>query len=219
MKKDSCVKTWLRSLSVLALVALLAQAAGAREVVLLGDSIRLGYGPKVKEILEARGDHVYQPADNCRYALYTLRNLADWAKLVPDRSKVEVVHWNNGLWDVGELLPGEPTTPVAFYTDCLVRTARHLKHYFPNAKIVFATTTPLNEKEKSPYHTLGQSVVDRYNAAAREALAGKVDAIDDLNAFVKEHGLAEHYADIVHFKPEGNARLAEEVVRVLDAVK
>ena len=203
---------------VLGVVLAVCAALGARDVVLLGDSIRLGYGPDVKKILEARGDRVFQPSDNCRYALYTLRSLPDWVKLVPDPAQVEAVHWNNGLWDIGELLPGECTTPVDVYAAFVARTARHLRHYFPHAKLVFATTTPINEKETSHWHTLGNGVVDEYNGAARAALAGKVDAIDDLNAFVRTKGVAAHYQDIVHFKPEGCRILAEEVVRVLDAV-
>ena len=203
---------------VLAAALAVCAVLDARDVLLLGDSIRQGYGPEVKKILEARGDRVFQPSDNCRYALYTLRSLPDWVKLVPDPAQVEVVHWNNGLWDIGELLPGECTTPMDVYTAFVARTARHLRHYFPRAKLVFATTTPINGRQTSHWHTLGNGVVDAYNAAVRAALVGKVDAIDDLNAYVRAKGLAAHYKDIVHFKPEGSRMLAEEVVRVLDEV-
>lgn len=195
----------------------LAASAQGRDVFLLGDSIRQGYGPYVKEMLEARGDRVFQPTDNCRFAQYTLRSLVDWVKLAPDPAKVEVVHWNNGLWDIGEIPPGEYTTPVEIYTNFVVRTAKALRHLFPNAKLVFATTTPINESVKSYWHTHGNEPVETYNAAAKTALAGVVDGIDDLNAFVKVNGIDRQYKDIVHFKPEGSKRLAEQVIRSIDA--
>lgn len=199
--------------------AMLAAEALCGDVFLIGDSIRLGYGPEVKKILEARGDRVYQPDDNCRYSMYTLRLVAEWAKLAPDRSKVEVVHWNNGLWDLGEIAPGECTSPLWIYTNTLERVAAHLRRAFPKAKIVFALTTPINEKVTSEWHTLGNPEVDKYNAAARVALAGKVDAFDDLNAFVRRNGLTEHYKDVVHYDAVAYRRFAEEVVRVIDRTR
>lgn len=194
-------------------------AASARDVFLVGDSIRLGYGPEVRRIMEARGDRVFQPDENCRFAQYTLRGIVDWAEAVPDRKSIEVVHWNNGLWDLGELVPGECVSPLGLYTNNLVRVVRQIRREFPNARVVFATTTPVNEHATSRWHTLGNSEVDRYNAAAKAALKDKVDAFDDLNAFVKTRGLSAHYRDIVHYTPEGSRLLAEEVVRVIDAVR
>lgn len=204
----------MRKMLAIAAAVLAAEAFGG-DVFLIGDSIRMGYGPEVKKILEARGEKVYQPADNCRYSMYTLRLIAEWANLAPDRSKVEVVHWNNGLWDLGELSPGECTSPLWIYTNTLTRVATHLRRAFPKAKIVFALTTPINEKVSSSWHTLGNSEVDKYNAAARTALAGQVDAFDDLNAFVRRTGLSAHYQDIVHYDAVGYRKLAEEVVRVI----
>ena len=67
------------------------------KVTLLGDSIRqIGYGPKVPALL---GDQftVWQPTENCRFAQYTLRGMWDWAA---DMEGSEIVHWNNGLWDI-----------------------------------------------------------------------------------------------------------------------
>lgn len=44
------------------------------KIVLLGDSIRLAYAPRVIELL---GDEfeVFHPEDNCRFAKYMLRGL------------------------------------------------------------------------------------------------------------------------------------------------
>lgn len=72
-----------------------------KKVTLLGDSIRLlGYGKTVAEELGKDGTEVFQPDDNCRFAKYTLRMLFD---LKDQIAGSDVIHWNNGLWDVSNL--------------------------------------------------------------------------------------------------------------------
>ncbi|MBQ5808205.1 MAG: hypothetical protein IIW21_00435, partial [Clostridia bacterium] len=78
-----------------------------KNVFLIGDSIRYGaqpvspgYGIYVKKMLEGKAN-VYYPNENCRFAQYTLRALYDWAKrLKKENIQIDVIHWNNGLWDV-----------------------------------------------------------------------------------------------------------------------
>ena len=43
-----------------------------KKIVLIGDSIRMGYDKYVKEALDGVAD-VYYPGENCRFAQYTLR--------------------------------------------------------------------------------------------------------------------------------------------------
>ena len=95
-----------------------------KKVVLLGDSIRLdGYGNHVEKALAGEFS-VWQPADNCRYAKYTLRQLHDWEDELAD---TQVVHWNNGIWDVCSCIDGDPVTPLEHYAEEIVRIARFLK--------------------------------------------------------------------------------------------
>ena len=108
------------------------------KVTLLGDSIRqIGYGPLVPAML---GDEftVWQPADNCRFAQYTLRGMWDWAG---DMKDSEIVHWNNGLWDVCDIFGDGNFTPLDTYVETMVRTAKILLKR--HGKVIFATTTPV----------------------------------------------------------------------------
>lgn len=194
-----------------------AEALRGKSILLLGDSIRMGYAPIVREKLKDVAD-VYYPDENCRFSYYTLRGICDWTKLVPDPAKVDIVHWNNGLWDLGQRDGREPLTPIDVYAATIGRIAGEIRHYFPNAKIVFATTTPLNPAVKSQWHTRGEEEVMRYNAAALKKLQGRGVVINDLNAFVKRTGLSSEQKDIVHFNPNGCGRLADEVIRVLSAL-
>ena len=166
--------------------------------------------------MDDRAD-VYFSEGNCMFAQYTLRLLYDWRNLVPDPAKIDVVHWNNGLWDLGQRDNREPLTPKGVYVATLVRIHGELRRYFPNAKIVFATTTPVNTAVECEQHTLGNAVVEEYNAAAVAALKPLGVEFDDLYSFVRDHA-SGHYADIVHYTPEGFRLIAGEVVRCLDRV-
>ena len=182
-------------------------------VLLLGDSIRMGYCGFVREAMQDRAE-VFWPEGNCMFAHYTLRFLYDWRHIMPDPAKIDVVHWNNGLWDIGQRDGREPLTPREDYVKTLVRIHGELRRYFPNARIVFATTTPINTSIKCEQHTLGNAIVEEYNAAAVAALKPLGVEIDDLYSFVRDNAVP--YVDIVHYTPEGSRLIAGEVVRVID---
>ncbi len=77
-----------------------------KNVLLLGDSIRMLYQPKVKELLKGRAN-VYGPAENGRWSDYTLNSLRFWLPQLPD---ADIVHWNNGFWDIGDNYQEVPPT-------------------------------------------------------------------------------------------------------------
>lgn len=67
-----------------------------KKVLLLGDSIRMGYEKYVKELL-ADECEVYFSEDNGRFAAYTLWQVNQMFK---QYGHFDVVHWNNGYWDM-----------------------------------------------------------------------------------------------------------------------
>lgn len=93
-----------------------------KKIVLLGDSIRqIGYGTKVPEML-GTDFSVWQPSDNCRFAEYTMRGVMyDWKNEI---AGADVIHWNNGLWDVATLSGDGPFTPLVTYGEFMLRTRR-----------------------------------------------------------------------------------------------
>lgn len=72
----------------------------------------IGYGNKVEEILRAEECDVWQPQDNCRFAKYTLRMLFDFQDEIKG---ADVVHWNNGLWDMCDLFGDGAFTTIEEY--------------------------------------------------------------------------------------------------------
>ena len=109
-----------------------------KKVTLLGDSIRLiGYGSKVAEILKKEGVEVFQPDDNCSFAKYTLRMHFDLKDQIEGS---DVIHWNNGLWDVSDLFGDGQFSTTEEYCQNMLRIADILLKITPN--VIFATTRP-----------------------------------------------------------------------------
>ncbi len=188
-----------------------------KNVLLIGDSIRFGappkspgYGVYVKKMLEGRAN-VYAPNENCRFAQYTLRNLYDWErKLRADNVKIDLVHWNNGLWDVLHVNGDDALTPCDVYVEFLRRIYNKLKKLFPEAKIVFALSTGVIEEMGSPDFMRYNSEIEQYNAAARALMDTLGVPVNDLYSISRE--IEDTHCDWVHFGEEGSKVLAEAVV-------
>ena len=145
------------------------------KVALLGDSIRqIGYGPKVPSLL---GDEysVWQPNDNCRFALYTLRGMFDW------RAQLEgcdVIHWNNGLWDVCELFGDGPFTEPTYYVETMLRIAGLLQKIRPPRDFRDDDSGAAGERAQQ------NAVIADYNRIIVPKLEALGIAIDDLYSIV-----------------------------------
>lgn len=113
------------------------------KITLLGDSIRqIGYGTKVPELL-GEGFEVYQPKENCRFSKHTVRGvMCEWAN---DIKGSDIVHWNNGLWDVIDYGYGV-FTPEQEYISNMLKIAEMLQD--KAGKVIFATITPVTENYK-----------------------------------------------------------------------
>ena len=85
-----------------------------KKIILLGDSIRMGYDKYVKEALSGVAE-VFYPLENCKYAENVLRFAHEWSKNGEWGEDVDLVHWNAGLWDVLELFGDEPLTTREYY--------------------------------------------------------------------------------------------------------
>ena len=179
-----------------------------KKVVLLGDSIRLiGYGKPVSDALSDEYE-VWQPEENCRYAKHTLRMLWDHGKHIRD---CDVIHWNNGLWDICDIFGDGTFTSLEEYVDTMCRIARLLTQR--SRVVIFATTTPV--REGHPYNDTAE--IARYNEALVPRLREIGVVINDLFATVAED--TERYileSDKIHLSSEGIAvcaRQVEEIIR------
>lgn len=189
-----------------------------KNVLLIGDSIRLGYCRYVKKSLFDIAD-VHYPEDNCRFTQYTLVSLPQWIGamgVAPE--KIDVIHWNNGHWDVAHW-NGEDVSlnSLKMYSSMLLRIYRKLHALCPNAKIIFALTTPVNTERGVMVNPRGNDEIEKYNAAATELMKRLNVEINDLYSLVKNEVPADFYIDQCHFNESGYQILGQRVSGIIRA--
>ena len=181
-----------------------------KKIILLGDSIRqIGYGTKVPGLLKD-GYDVWQPSDNCRFAQYTLRGLFDWREQLEG---ADIVHWNNGLWDICDLFGDGAFTPKQVYADTMLRIAGILQK--TAKKVVFATTTPV-----APTNVYDKNeVIIEYNDFIVPKLKAEGVLINDLHALVYPK-IGEYIReDHLHLSEAGIDACAAQVVGSIKAAE
>lgn len=196
-----------------------AAGNGLPKVVLLGDSIRLGYQNYVRDGLQGEAQ-VFFPEENCRFSQYLLRFIGNWKDAGQWGDDVALVHWNAGLWDCLRVDGEPPITPLPFYREMLARTHRRLRRHFPSARLVFALTTPVNEAGYRVPERFARinAEIEEYNAAARDVLAPLGEAFDDLYA-VMSGAAPEDHSDQTHWNtPSGTQRIGGAVMRCIRSV-
>jgi hypothetical protein len=187
-----------------------------KKVVLIGDSIRMGYDKYVKEALEGTCE-VFYPAGNCSFAQNVLRFVHEWKEKGEWGDDVDLVHWNAGLWDVPEILGDEPVTPIDQYAVQIACIDKRLRLLFPNAKIVFATSTAVQEEKFGPVFKRKNATIEAFNAAAIKALEGTDTVIDDLYA-VTLTASEECHSDMTHYStPAGIERVGGKVIECISS--
>jgi lysophospholipase L1-like esterase/dienelactone hydrolase len=178
-------------------------------VLLIGDSIQLGYAPLVAKKLAGKAE-VVSPAGNAADTANTLKVLDKW---LADARPV-VVHFNCGLHD---LKFGKKTqahqVPIDRYEANLKLIAGRLHKATPH--VIFATTTPILDDR----HAARKADFDRfdkdvraYNERAVRTVLGLGVPVDDLYRIVQDGGPAELLGkDGTHYTPAGYDRLADAV--------
>ena len=177
-----------------------------KKILLLGDSIRLNYAPYVYRKLSDRAQIVW-PEDNCRFAKYTLHELPGWLKTL---GNPDIVHWNNGLWDLHHYNGAEPLTSLADYVKDLERIANLLKA--TDAKIIFATCTTASPENGE----WDNAQVAEYNAAAKRLMERLSIPVNDLYPLTKGHEEGMISGDLIHLSPEGIKTVGQKVVETLE---
>ena len=183
-----------------------------KNVLLIGDSIRMGYDKSVKKTLEGLAN-VYFPSDNCRFANYVLRYLHEYGALVKE-GEVDVIHWNAGLWDCIHLF-GEVTTPIEIYAYYIDRVCRHIQKLFPNAKVIFATSTSVQSERMSSNFMRYNEEIEKYNEVAVEIVRKYGFEVNDLYALSVSLP-SEAHSDAVHYYTSiGTEKFTDQVVSYL----
>jgi lysophospholipase L1-like esterase len=208
-------QTWLAGLVVLMLAGRLAAqpAEGKKDlpkVVLIGDSIRMGYAPLVAKKLEGKAI-VTSSKDNGGDSSNVLKNIEKWAI----QKKPDIVHFNCGLHDL-KLAKKDKKFQVELqqYEKNLKEIVARLSKE-TSATIIFANTTPIHDerhaKRGAGFDRL-EADVARYNDCALMVMRGANLPVHDLHAIATGAGADKLLgADGTHFTQQGNELLADAV--------
>ena len=182
-----------------------------KTLLLLGDSIRIGYDKSVRRTLEGKAEVIF-PQENCRFASYLLRYIHEYAQ---NRTDIDVVHWNAGLWDCLRLFGEEPHTPIDVYAYYIDRICIRMQKLFPNAKFIFATSTALQSEKMSRNFKRYNEEIEKYNEAAIEVVKRHGHEVNDLYSLSAPLP-DEMHSDAVHYYTPAATKLFTD--RVLSYV-
>lgn len=180
------------------------------KVLLLGDSISIGYRQAVRKHIENNGGMVLWPKENGKFASYTYRMLYDWNNELSGLEDIDVVYWNNGLWDVVRLFGDLPQTPLDIYEEYIYKTFCRIKKLCPIGKVIFATTTRVLEHKFSNNVLRLNKDIEMYNIAAKQIVEKKGGIVHDLYKIT--YGWEEElWEDATHFTIKAYNNLACEI--------
>jgi len=173
-------------------------------VMLLGDSISIGYTLPVRDLLKGK-TNVLRPADNCGPTTKGLERLDKWL----DMGKLDIIHFNFGLHDL-RLMPetGKCQVDLKAYEENLTKIVERLKK--TGAKLIFATTTAVVD---GPGRKRKNSDVAAYNEVALRVMKAEGIPIDDLYTALMNNPDREKITtpEGTHFTKEGYEFLAKRV--------
>lgn len=188
---------------------------GMKAVVLIGDSIRMGYQETVRRELSDWAE-VWGPEENGGTSENVLAHLDEWAI----GRRPDALHVNCGLHDLKkEFGHDTAAVPLGRYADNVRTILTRLKTE-TRATVVWALTTPVNQEwhhKNKPFDRF-EADVDAYNAVASDIARELGIGVNNLFAAVTSAGRDNLLlSDGVHFKPEGYALLGRRVAGYLEA--
>ena len=181
-------------------------------VLIVGDSISIGYTPSVRALLKGKAN-VHRIPANAGDTKKGLDHIEAWL----GEGRWDAIHFNWGLHDIKRMKKGEPDaradkaiSPEA-YAENLHSLAQRLQK--TGAKLIWAATTPVPEGAQG--RLPGDEI--EYNKIAAKIMAELKIPIDDLHGYVRSKlAIYQKPAD-VHYLPEGYAFLATRVAEQIGA--
>jgi hypothetical protein len=196
-------------------MVLVTEVAGLPRVLLIGDSISMGYTLPVRELLRDKAN-VLRVMENAADTGHGMEKLDQWL----GDGKWSVIHFNFGLHDLKYLdEKGTYVTPdkgkqVALlpqYEANLRSLVQRLQK--TGAKLIWASTTPV------PDGSQGRVKDDelRYNEIALKVMKEYGIPVDDLHAVIVNGPAGLQLPNNVHFIKEGYELLARSVAASIEA--
>lgn len=189
-------------------------------ILIIGDSISIGFTPYVKESLQKKADVFHNPG-NAQHTGTGLEKINEW---IGDE-KWDIIQFNWGLWDLCYRHPdsevqgnrdkvnGKITYTIDEYASNLDSIVTILKSK-TSARLIFVTTTYVPDNEAGRF----KNDAIRYNNAAKKVMEKHSVIVNDIYG----HSISIHQkfgkgSDDVHYSEQGYKRLSELVTNSLNA--
>jgi acyl-CoA thioesterase-1 len=185
---------------------------GLPRVLIIGDSISMGYTIPVRALLKDKAN-VHRIPQNGESTTVGLVKLRQWI----GSTRWDVIHFNWGLHDLKHVrdnafdLEAPVTTEVDQYKTNLANLVTSLK--VTGARLIWASTTPV--PENCPGRISGDEII--YNAAALPVMKDAHISVNDLHSRAMERLEAIQKPNDVHFNQTGNDYLAAQVASAIEA--
>lgn len=189
-------------------------------LLIIGDSISLGYTPFVIENL-ANEAAVFHNPGNAQHTGTGVEKIEEWMA----DGKWDIVQFNWGLWDLCYRHPdskvqgnrdkenGKLTYTIDEYAANLDSIVSILQT-ITEARLIFVTTTYVPENEAGRF----KSDALRYNDAAKKIMEKHSVIVNDIyEASIPIHQVLGKGSDDVHYSDQGYEKLGELVTKFLKA--
>jgi len=186
------------------------------DVLIIGDSISIGYTPNVKMNLRGAAN-VFHSQGNSQGTQWGVENVDKWLE---HKKPWAVIHFNWGLHDLKRWENGKnsdnPKAPRQSEIDVYAKNMELLvsKLVATKAKLIFATTTPY-PSGVSPWRDPEDAT--RYNQVALAIMQKNSIPVDDLYTAIQPKLAELQQPENVHFAPEGYAFLGNAVAKSIKA--
>ena len=227
MKRRNFLRTaiWGTTVSFVPKLIMANNGEELPNVLIIGDSISIGYTPFVKELLKGKAN-VYRPTTaeggrlNCEGTTKGVKLIEEWLAV----NQWEVIHFNFGLHDLKHVddqsgknstNPDDPQqADLKTYKKNLSEIVKKLDA--TGSKLIFATTTPYPDKPQGPLRRSDQA--EKYNKVALKIMKKYDIKINNLHDFVLPRMEELQLPNNVHFKKEGSEALAKQVANAIDEI-
>jgi len=181
-----------------------AAASGLPKVLIIGDSISIGYTEPVKRLLQKEADVRRIPV-NGQSSDYGLANIDAWL----GQEKWDVIHFNWGIWDTHIIKGAKIRNTTDEYRAHLRILVKRLKD--TGASLIWASTTPIARDTSGGDLGLVKTNTPIYNDVAKSVMEELRVPIDDLFGLALPQLKSNQSDDAVHFTDEGSEVLAKQV--------
>lgn len=193
--------------------------AGLPRVLLIGDSVSIGYTENVRERLKGKAN-VHRIPTNGGSSTKGLTSLKTWL----GDEKWDVIHFNFGLHDLLYMGPDgnrgvDPKLPGAHHQVDPTEYGKNLTEIVSvmkatGAKLIWCNTTPV--PEGASHRVADESV--KYNEVAAAVMTKAGIPINDLHSHARTRLDKIQLPANVHFSKAGDAYLAEKVAAEIEKV-